>query len=87
MVGLTRARVNLEQRLLTVARMENKERKEKIIPLSPAAFAVLSAVWLKRSHGTPDEPVFWHDGKPLTYDALSRRFRRHVVPALGLKGL
>jgi site-specific recombinase XerD len=71
-------------------RCEGKGRKQRSVPLTAAAQAVLSS-WLKERAGRPHEPLFpTRTGRPLSRDAIERRLAIHTATAaercLTLKG-
>ena len=62
-------------------RVEGKGRKQRAVPLSKDAQAVL-AVWLDERAGLPDDPLFpTRTGRRLTRDAVERRVTTHAVTA------
>ena len=62
-------------------RVEGKGRKQRAVPLTKEAQAVL-AVWLAERGGRPDEPVFpTRTGRRLSRDAVERRVATHVGTA------
>jgi site-specific recombinase XerD len=62
-------------------RVEGKGRKQRAVPLSKDAQAVL-AVWLDERAGLPDDPLFpTRTGRRLTRDAVERRVATHVTTA------
>jgi site-specific recombinase XerD len=62
-------------------RVEGKGRKQRAVPLTKDAQAVL-AVWLDERAGLPDDPLFpTRTGRRLTRDAVERRVATHVATA------
>lgn len=62
-------------------RVEGKGRKQRAVPLTTDAQAVLS-VWLDERAGQPDDPLFpTRAGRRLTRDAVERRVAIHVATA------
>jgi site-specific recombinase XerD len=62
-------------------RVEGKGRKQRAIPLTKDAQAVLS-VWLRERGGKPQDPLFpTRTGRRLTRDAVERRVATHVATA------
>jgi site-specific recombinase XerC len=62
-------------------RVEGKGRKQRAVPLSKDAQAVL-AVWLDERAGLPDDPLFpTRTGRRLTRDAVERRVATHAATA------
>ena len=62
-------------------RVEGKGRKQRAIPLTKDAQAVLS-VWLRERGGDPEDPLFpTRTGRRLTRDAVERRVATHVATA------
>jgi site-specific recombinase XerD len=62
-------------------RVEGKGRKQRAVPLTKDAQAVLS-VWLHERHGQPQDPLFpTRTGRRLTRDAVERRVATHVATA------
>jgi site-specific recombinase XerD len=61
--------------------VEGKGRKQRAVPLTKDAQAVL-AIWLSERAGEPDEPLFpTRTGRRLTRDAVERRVATHVATA------
>jgi site-specific recombinase XerD len=61
--------------------VEGKGRKERAVPLTKDAQAVLAS-WLSERAGEPDEPLFpTRTGRRLTRDAVERRVATHVATA------
>jgi site-specific recombinase XerD len=61
--------------------VEGKGRKQRAVPLTKDAQAVL-AVWLDERAGLPDDPLFpTRTGRRLTRDAVARRVATHVATA------
>ncbi len=61
--------------------VEGKGRKQRAVPLTKGAQAVL-AVWLRERAGRPEDPVFpTRTGRRLTRDAFERRVATHVAAA------
>jgi site-specific recombinase XerC len=59
-------------------RVEGKGRKQRAVPLTKDAQAVL-AVWLDERAGLPDDPLFpTRTGRRLTRDAVERRVATHA---------
>jgi site-specific recombinase XerD len=62
-------------------RVEGKGRKQRAVPLTKDAQAVLG-VWLGERGGEPDDPLFTtRTGRRLTRDAVERRVATHVATA------
>jgi site-specific recombinase XerD len=62
-------------------RVEGKGRKQRAVPLTKEAQAVLT-VWLAERGGRPDDPLFaTRTGRRLSRDAVERRVATHVVTA------
>ena len=62
-------------------RVEGKGRKQRAVPLTTDAQAVL-AVWLDERAGRPDDPLFpTRTGRRLTRDAVERRVATHAATA------
>lgn len=62
-------------------RVEGKGRKQRAIPLTNDAQAVLS-VWLRERGGKPQDPLFpTRTGRRLTRDAVERRVATHATTA------
>jgi site-specific recombinase XerD len=62
-------------------RVEGKGRKQRAIPLTKDAQAVLS-IWLRERGGEPQDPLFpTRTGRRLTRDAVERRVATHVATA------
>jgi site-specific recombinase XerD len=62
-------------------RVEGKGRKQRAVPLTKEAKAVL-AVWFAERGGRPDDPLFsTRTGRRLSRDAVERRVATHVVTA------
>ena len=62
-------------------RVEGKGRKQRAVPLTTNAKAVL-AVWLAERAGRPDEPLFpTRTGRRLSRDAVERRVATHTATA------
>ena len=62
-------------------RVEGKGRKQRAVPLTKDAQAVLG-VWLEERGGEPDDPLFpTRTGRRLTRDAVERRVATHVATA------
>jgi site-specific recombinase XerC len=62
-------------------RVEGKGRKQRAVPLTKDAQAVL-AVWLDERAGLPDDPLFpTRTGRRLTRDAVERRVATHAATA------
>jgi site-specific recombinase XerD len=62
-------------------RVEGKGRKQRAVPLTNDAQAVLS-VWLHERHGQAEDPLFpTRTGRRLTRDAVERRVAIHVATA------
>ncbi len=62
-------------------RVEGKGRKQRAVPLTTQAKAVL-AVWLAERGGQPDDPLFpTRTGRRLSRDAVEDRVATHVVNA------
>jgi site-specific recombinase XerD len=62
-------------------RVEGKGRKQRAVPLTKDAQAVL-AVWLRERAGRPEDPVFaTRTGRRLTRDAFERRVATHAAAA------
>jgi site-specific recombinase XerC len=62
-------------------RVQGKGRKQRAVPLTKDAQAVL-AVWLNERAGQPDDPLFvTRTGRRLTRDAVERRVATHAAAA------
>ncbi len=62
-------------------RVEGKGRKQRAVPLTKEAKAVL-AVWLAERGGQPQDPLFaTRTGRRLSRDAVERRVATHVATA------
>jgi len=62
-------------------RCEGKGRKQRAVPLTSQARAVLRA-WIAERGGAPDEPLFpTRTGRRLSRDAIERRIRVHGATA------
>jgi site-specific recombinase XerD len=62
-------------------RVEGKGRKQRTVPLTKDAQAVLS-VWLHERQGRPQDPLFsTRTGRRLTRDAVERRVATHATTA------
>jgi site-specific recombinase XerC len=62
-------------------RVEGKGRKQRAIPLTKDAQAVLS-MWLRERGGEPEDPLFpTRTGRRLTRHAVERRVATHVATA------
>jgi site-specific recombinase XerD len=62
-------------------RVEGKGRKQRAVPLTKDAQAVLAA-WLDERAGRPDDPLFpTRTGRRLTRDAVERRVATHAATA------
>ena len=62
-------------------RVEGKGRKQRAVPLTKEAQAVLT-VWFAERGGRPDEPLFpTRTGRRLSRDAVERRVATHVATA------
>jgi site-specific recombinase XerD len=62
-------------------RVEGKGRKQRAVPLTKDAQAVLS-IWLRERGGEPQDPLFpTRTGRRLTRDAVERRVATHVATA------
>ncbi len=62
-------------------RCEGKGRKQRAVPLTTPAQAVLSA-WIKERGGRPQDPLFCtRTGRPLSRDAVEQRLATHTKAA------
>jgi site-specific recombinase XerC len=74
-------RADLELGTGAHVRVEGKGRKQRAVPLTKDAQAVL-AVWLDERAGLPDDPLFaTRNGRRLTRDAVERRVATHTATA------
>lgn len=79
LIGLTRADIVFG----TGAHVhcEGKGRKQRAVPLTTPAQAVLSS-WIKERAGRPQDPLFCtRTGRPLSRDAIERRLATHTRTA------
>jgi site-specific recombinase XerD len=64
------------------AHVEGKGRRQRSVPLTGQAQAVL-AVWLAERHGQPHDPLFpTRTGRRLSRDAVERRVATHATAAM-----
>lgn len=62
-------------------RIQGKGRKQRAVPLTKEAKAVL-AVWMRERQGEPQHPLFpTRTGRRLTRDAVERRVKAHTATA------